>query len=364
MIALPIDIGIVHFVGIGGIGMSGIAEALHSLGYKVQGSDISENSNVKRLRSLGVSIYLGHREENLGDARVLVVSTAIKASNPEIKAARHKFIPVVQRAEMLGELMRLKWSIAVGGTHGKTTTSSLIAHVLSESGLDPTVINGGIINSLGTNVRLGKSDWMIAEADESDGTFLRLPATIAVVTNIDPEHLDYYGTFDKLRDAFLAFAENIPFYGFAALCSDHIEVQSMISRLSDRRVITYGFNPQADFRAVNLRSEPDGGKFDCIISERKAGVKLEINDLFLPMFGKHNIQNCLVAILIAMEMGVNADIIRSALSSFKGVKRRFTKIGEINGVTIIDDYGHHPIEIAAVLGAARQATEGRVIAVV
>ncbi len=363
MKALPIDIGIVHFVGIGGIGMSGIAEVLHSLGYEVQGSDVTENSNVTRLRKLAIPIKIKHDEENLGRAKVVVVSTAIKADNPEVIAARNRFIPVVQRAEMLGELMRLKWSISVGGTHGKTTTSSLIAHVLDHAGLDPTVINGGIINSLGTNIRLGQSDWIIAEADESDGTFLKLPSTIAVVTNVDPEHLDFYGSFEKLRDAFDSFVLNIPFYGFAVLCIDHPEVQAMISRLSDRRIVTFGFNPQADFRAVNYKTEPDGSRFDCVISDRKNKTNSEIKDLFLPMFGKHNVQNTLAAIAIASEMRVAGEIIKESLNRFKGVSRRFTKVGEVSGVTIIDDYGHHPVEISAVLGAARQATTGRVIAV-
>ena len=364
MRALPLQIGVVHFVGIGGIGMSGIAEVLHILGYDVQGSDIAENANVSRLRNMGIKVYIGHNEKNIKNAKVLVVSTAIKSNNPELETARHRLIPVVKRAEMLGELMRLKWSIAVGGTHGKTTTTSLVANVLDTAGLDPTVINGGIINAIGTNARLGSGDWLVAEADESDGTFLRLPATIAIVTNIDPEHLDYYGSFDKLRDAFLAFVQNIPFYGFAALCSDNSEVQSLIARLQDRRFITFGFNPQADFRAINLTSEKGGTCFDCVVTNRKKSSSYNIENLFLPMFGNHNVQNSLAAVSIAVEMGISSSVIKSALRKFTGVKRRFTKVAEVSGVTIIDDYGHHPVEIAAVLEAARQATRGRVIAVV
>ena len=363
MRALPINIGLLHFVGIGGIGMSGIAEVLHILGYEVQGSDISENNNIQRLRKMGIKIFIGHSVDNLSNAKVLITSTAIKSDNPEISSARQRMIPIVQRAEMLGELMRLKWSIAVGGTHGKTTTTSIVSSILDLAGLDPTVINGGIINSLGTNARLGTSDWMVAEADESDGTFLKLPATIAIVTNIDPEHLDYYGTFDKLREAFDGFVKNIPFYGFAVLCSDDAEVQALISRISDRRILTFGFNPQADFRGINLSNENNGTIFDCVVRDRKNNLSYTIEKLYLPMFGKHNVQNSLAAISIAVEMDISQEIIRNALASFKGVKRRFTKVGEVEGVKIIDDYGHHPTEIRAVLEAARQATEGRVIAI-
>ncbi|MBL6947289.1 MAG: UDP-N-acetylmuramate--L-alanine ligase [Rhodospirillales bacterium] len=364
MRALPLDIGTIHFVGIGGIGMSGIAEVLHTLGYSVQGSDVSYSPNVKRLRDLGISIHIGHAEENLGEARVVVISTAVKSGNPEVQAARHRMIPVVRRAEMLGELMRLKWSIAVGGTHGKTTTTSLVAAVLDAAGLDPTVINGGIINAWGTNARLGAGEWMVAEADESDGTFLKLPATIAVVTNIDPEHLDHYGSFDGLRDAFDAFVANIPFYGFAALCIDHAEVQAMIPRVSDRRIITYGFSPQADVRAVNVETTAEAARFDVHIIDRKTGAEQTFKDLALSMLGEHNVQNALAAIAIAVEMDVAEDVIRRSLASFEGVKRRFTRTGEVGGITIIDDYGHHPVEIAAVLRTARQAAKGKVIAVV
>mgnify|MGYP006125036101 FL=1 len=364
MRALPLNIGTVHFIGIGGIGMSGIAEVLHTLGYTVQGSDMSANANVERLRGMGISVFVGHDAENLGDAQVVVVSSAVKADNAEVVTARQKLIPVVRRAEMLGELMRLKWSIAVGGTHGKTTTTSIVAAMLDTAGLDPTVINGGIINAWGTNARLGKGDWMVAEADESDGTFLKLPATIAVVTNIDSEHLDHYGTFDNLRASFDVFVQNIPFYGFAALCLDHAEVQAMVPRVSDRRLITYGMSPQADVRAINLEPGTDGTRFDVALTNRKSGDERSIHGLYLPMVGQHNVQNALAAVAIAYEMGLEDDVIRRALANFEGVKRRFTKTGEVDGITIVDDYGHHPVEITAVLNAARQATRGQVIAVV
>ena len=363
MRTLPLDIGTIHFVGIGGIGMSGIAEILHNLGYKVQGTDQAENANVKRLRDLGIKVWVGHRGENLGEAEVVVVSTAVRPDNPEVMAARQRLIPVVRRAEMLAELMRLKWSIAVAGTHGKTTTTSLVAAMLESAGLDPTVINGGIINAYGTNARLGAGDWLVAEADESDGTFIKLPATIAVVTNIDPEHLDYWGNFDALRQGFRTFVANIPFYGFAALCIDHPEVQALIPQVSDRRLITYGLNPQADVRAVNMQLSAEGGRFDAAIAER-TGATVTFSNLHLPLVGAHNVQNALAAIAVAYEMGLAEDVIRKALAGIKGVKRRFTKTGEGAGLTVIDDYGHHPVEIAAVLRAARSATKGGVVAVV
>ncbi|MEQ8709893.1 MAG: UDP-N-acetylmuramate--L-alanine ligase [Rhodospirillales bacterium] len=364
MRTLPLSIGAIHFVGIGGIGMSGIAEVLNQLGYQVKGSDISDNANVQRLRGLGIEVHVGHRAENVGDASVVVVSTAVKADNPEVVAARAALIPVVRRAEMLGELMRLKWAIAVGGTHGKTTTTSLVAAMLDAAELDPTVINGGIINAYGTNARVGEGEWMVAEADESDGSFLKLPATIAVVTNIDPEHLDHYGDFDTLKRAFDSFVANIPFYGFAALCVDHPEVQAMIPRVSDRKIITYGLTPQADVRALNIDIGPGGAKFDVTVSDRAATPPRQMTDLRLPMYGRHNVQNSLAAIAIACEMGLSEEVIRKALAGFKGVKRRFTRTGEWNGVTVIDDYGHHPVEISAVLKAAREASAGNVIAVV
>ncbi|HUC61532.1 MAG TPA: UDP-N-acetylmuramate--L-alanine ligase [Alphaproteobacteria bacterium] len=364
MRALPIDIGTLHFVGIGGIGMSGIAEILHNLGYKVQGSDVADSANVKRLRDKGIPVSIGHAEANLGGAEVLVVSSAIKADNPEVKAARARLMPVVRRAEMLAELMRLKWAIAVGGTHGKTTTTSMVAAMLEAAGLDPTVINGGIINAYGTNARLGGGDWMVVEADESDGTFVKLPATICVVTNIDPEHLDFYGSFDRLRDAFASFVENIPFYGFAALCIDHPEVQALIPRVLDRKIVTYGMSPQADVRAVDIELGARGSRFTAIVADRLHGRELRLENLALPMLGQHNVQNSLAAIAIAHEMGIDEPTVRAALGSFAGVKRRLTVTGESGGVRVIDDYGHHPVEIAAVMRAVRTAAAGRVIAVV
>lgn len=364
MRALPLNLGTFHFIGIGGIGMSGIAEVLHSLGYSVQGSDLSDNANVDRLRGMGVPVSVGHRRENLGDASVVVVSSAVKSDNPEVVSARARLLPVVRRAEMLGELMRLKWGVAVGGTHGKTTTTSIIASLFDTAGLDPTVINGGIINAWASNARLGTGEWMVVEADESDGTFVKLPATIAVVTNIDPEHLDHYGSFDAVRDAFVQFIENLPFYGFAALCIDHAEVQALIPRVSDRRVVTYGFSPQADVRGVNVRADGNGMHFDAVITYRKDGEQRVVENLFLPMHGEHNVQNALAGVAITDEMNIADDVIKSGLSGFAGVKRRFTKTGEVDGVTIIDDYGHHPVEILAVLKAARSTATGKVIAVV
>ncbi|MBT4889609.1 MAG: UDP-N-acetylmuramate--L-alanine ligase, partial [Rhodospirillales bacterium] len=342
MRALPLDLGVIHFVGIGGIGMSGIAEVLHNQGYDVQGSDMAESANVLRLRDKGISVAIGHAEENLGDARVVVISSAVKSDNPEVAAARARLIPVVKRAEMLGELMRLKWGVAVGGTHGKTTTTSMLATLFDAADLDPTVINGGIINAWASNARLGDGDWMVVEADESDGTFLKLPATIAVVTNIDPEHLDHYGSFDAVRAAFVQFVENIPFYGFAALCIDHPEVQALIPKVSDRMVVTYGFSPQADVRGINLKATAEGMHFDAIITHRRDGSQRTINGYFLPMHGEHNVQNALSTLAIADEMGISDDVVIQALAGFKGVKRRFTKTGEVRGITIIDDYAHHP----------------------
>ena len=364
MRSLPQGLGLIHFVGIGGIGMSGIAEVLHNLGYKVQGSDLSEGGNTARLTALGIPVMVGHKAENIGAAEVVVISSAIKPDNPEIAAARTRRVPVVRRAEMLGELMRLKWAIAVAGTHGKTTTTSMIGALLETAQMDPTVINGGIINAYGTNTRLGEGDWMVVEADESDGTFTKLPAAIAVVTNIDPEHLDHYGDFAALQAGFESFVGNIPFYGFAVLCIDHPVVQGMIAKLSERRVITYGFSPQADIRAVNIRPGQSGSDFDTIVTERATGKTRTIDNLFLPMFGDHNVLNSLAAIAIAAEMRIADAVVRASLRTFKGVRRRFTKTGEWNGVAVIDDYGHHPVEIAAVLKAARTITEGKVIAVV
>jgi UDP-N-acetylmuramate--alanine ligase len=361
---LPREIGPIHFVGIGGIGMSGIAEVLVNLGYTVQGSDASENANVARLRGHGVKVSVGHKADNVDGAEVIVVSTAIKRDNPELMAARAQRIPVVRRAEMLAELMRLKSCVAISGTHGKTTTTSMVATLLDAGGLDPTVVNGGIINAYGTNARLGAGDWMVVEADESDGTFLKLPADIAIVTNVDPEHLDHFKTFDAVQDAFRTFVENVPFYGFAVMCIDHPIVQSLVGKIEDRRIITYGENPQADARLVGLTSGGGSSQFKVAIRNRKTGATHEIKDIVLPMPGRHNASNATAAIAVAHELGISDDAIRKAIASFGGVKRRFTKTGEWNGVTIIDDYGHHPVEIAAVLKAARDSYNGRVIAVV
>jgi UDP-N-acetylmuramate--alanine ligase len=357
------DIGTIHFVGIGGIGMSGIAEVMHILGYKVQGSDVAEGYVVEGLRKAGIAVKVGHHPDNLGDAAVVVISTAIRKDNPELVCAYERRIPVVRRAEMLAELMRLKSTVAVAGTHGKTTTTSMIAAMLDAGGIDPTVINGGIINAYGSNARLGSSDWMVVEADESDGSFLRLDGTLAVVTNIDPEHLDHYGSFEKVKDAFVEFVENVPFYGAALLCVDHPEVQTIIPRLRDRRVVTYGFAALADVRGENVRPVPGGNLFDVSLRDR-SGEVATIADIELPMPGRHNVQNALAAIGVAAELGIPHGVIARGFEKFGGVKRRFTKVGEIEGATIIDDYGHHPTEIRAVLSAAREGAQGRVIAVV
>ncbi len=364
MRALPLSIGTMHFVGIGGIGMSGIAEVLHTLGYRVQGSDISDSANVKRLREAGVKIAIGHDAANLGDAQVLVVSSAVRRDNPEVVAARARLIPVVRRAEMLAELMRLKWSIAVGGTHGKTTTTSMVAAILEAAKLDPTVINGGIINAYGSNTRLGAGEWMVVEADESDGSFLRLPAVIAIVTNMDAEHLDHWGTAEAMLAGYDQFVSNIPFYGFAVLCIDHPAVQQMIPRLSDHRIVTYGFSPQADVRAERVNTDRSGATFDVMVADRARKRERKLGPFRLPMLGQHNVQNALAAIAVGVEMDIAEATLRGALLAFRGVKRRFTKTGETGGITVIDDYGHHPVEIAAVLKAARQAGARDVIAVV
>ena len=357
------DIGTIHFVGIGGIGMSGIAEVMHILGYKVQGSDVAEGYVIEGLRKAGIPVMIGQKAENLGDAAVVVTSTAIKKDNPEVQCAYERRIPVVRRAEMLAELMRLKATVAVAGTHGKTTTTSMVAALLDAGGIDPTVINGGIINAYGSNARLGTSDWMVVEADESDGSFLRLDGTLAIVTNIDPEHLDHYGGFDKVKDAFVEFVENVPFYGAAFLCVDHPEVQSIIPRLRDRRVVTYGFAAPADIRGDNVTPFPGGNRFDVSVRDRHGDVRV-IEGVELPMPGRHNVQNALAAIGVAIEMGISDEVIARGFAQFGGVKRRFTKVGDVEGVTIIDDYGHHPVEIKAVLAAAREGAQGRVIAVV
>lgn len=361
---IPFNIGKVYFSGIGGIGMSGIAEVMHNIGYQVEGSDISNNANVQRLTAMGIDVNIGQVKENIGDISALVVSTAIREDNPEVVAARENFIPIVRRADMLAELMRLKWCVSVAGTHGKTTTTSMVAAVLDAAEIDPTVINGGIINAYGTNARVGEGDWMVVEADESDGSFMRLPATIAVVTNIDPEHLDHYGSFDAIKAAFRTFIEKVPFYGAAVLCIDHPEVQAVIPHISNRRVVTYGLKAQADVRAINVRFDKGAAFFDVQVSNHaKHGERL-IEGFRLPMPGVHNVQNACAAIAVGLEMDMSDDQLRHAFEGFQGVKRRFTHVGEAGGITIIDDYGHHPVEVSAVLKAARDSHEGRIIAVV
>jgi UDP-N-acetylmuramate--alanine ligase len=361
---LPRDIGPIHFVGIGGIGMSGIAEVLANLGYQVQGSDVADSANVRRLREKGIPVTVGHEGRNVDGADVVVVSSAIKRDNPELVVARAQRVPVVRRAEMLAELMRLKRCVAVAGTHGKTTTTSLVAALVDAGGFDPTVINGGIINAYGTNARLGEGEWMVVEADESDGTFLKLPADIAIVTNVDPEHLDHFKTFDAVKDAFRAFVENVPFYGFAVMCTDHSVVQTLVGRIEDRRIITYGENPQADVRLIELDHINGASRFSIAFRNRLGEIAHQISDLRLPMPGRHNALNATAAIAVARELGIGDEVIRGALAAFGGVKRRFTRTGEWNGIPIIDDYGHHPIEIAAVLRAARESTSGQVLAIV
>ncbi|OYU69784.1 MAG: UDP-N-acetylmuramate--L-alanine ligase [Alphaproteobacteria bacterium PA2] len=360
---VPFELGPVHFVGIGGIGMSGIAEIMLRIGYTVQGSDAKASANTERLEKLGARIFIGQDAGNVDGASAVVYSTAIKADNPELAAARARRLPLVRRAEMLAELMRLQFSVAVGGTHGKTTTTSMVAALLDAGGLDPTVVNGGIINAYGTNAKVGEGDWIVVEADESDGTFLRLKSTCAIVTNIDPEHLDHYGDFDAVRKAFRDFVENIPFYGFAAVCTDHPEVQAMAAKVENRRLVPYGVNPQAEVRALNITMGPDGSRFDVVIAPLGGDV-MTWRDMHLPMAGHHNVMNALAAIAVARELGVSEADIRKGLTGFGGVKRRFTTTGVANGVRVIDDYGHHPVEISSVLKAARAVTEGRVIAVV
>ncbi|MEO6152234.1 MAG: UDP-N-acetylmuramate--L-alanine ligase [Croceibacterium sp.] len=362
MKAVGTDIGTIHFVGIGGIGMSGIAEVMHNLGYQVQGSDLAESASVERLRARGIAVTIGHAAGNLGDAAVVVTSTAVKRDNPEVAAALARRVPVVRRAEMLAELMRLKRTVAVAGTHGKTTTTSMVATLLDAGGLDPTVINGGIIESYGSNARLGEGEWMVVEADESDGSFLRLDGTIAIVTNIDPEHLEHWGDFEAIKRGFLEFVENVPFYGAAVLCLDHPEVRNLIRRVRDRRVITYGFAGDADWRAEAIRSNDGGNLFDAVHTDRD-GIQRRISNIALPMPGRHNIQNALAAIAVAAELGCSDETVRSGFARFGGVRRRFTRVGEVSGATVIDDYAHHPVEIRAVLSAARESAKGRVIAV-
>ena len=359
----PVNIGTLHFVGIGGIGMSGIAEVMHNFGYKIQGSDISENANVVRLRKLGIKVFIGQNEENLDGAWGIVISTAIQPDNPEVVAARARKMPLIRRSEMLAELMRLKWCVSVAGTHGKTTTTTMVSAVLDEANFDPTVINGGIINAYGTNARLGAGDWMVVEADESDGTFIKIPSTVAVVTNIDPEHLDFYGTFENAKAAFETFVENVPFYGFSVMCIDHPEVQALIGKIIDRRIVTYGFSPQAEVRGTNVSFNEGSALFDVEISNRLDDNVIVMKNITMPMPGRHNISNALAAIAVSHELGISEDIIRRTFLKFSGVKRRFTLVDKVEGVTIVDDYAHHPVEIASVLSAAREAYNGRVIAV-
>ena len=360
---LPREIGPVHFVGIGGIGMSGIAEVLANLGYRVRGSDAADSANVQRLRARGIEVAVGHDARNLDDAEVVVVSSAIKRDNPELAEARARGLPVVRRAEMLAELMRLKSAVAIGGTHGKTTTTSMVAALLDAGGLDPTVINGGIINSYGTNARMGAGDWMVVEADESDGTFVKLPADIAIVTNIDPEHLDYFHTFDALRESFRAFVENVPFYGFAVMCLDHPEVQALVAKIEDRRLITYGKNPQAEVRFRDISYESGRTRFTVDRRDRVTGEAEVLSDLAIAMPGEHNVSNATAAVAVARAIGIGVEAVRKGLENFGGVRRRFTLTGTWNGVDIYDDYGHHPVEIAAVLRAARSVARGRIVAV-
>ena len=356
---LPGDVGPIHFVGIGGIGMSGIAEVLLNHGYVVQGSDLKDSKITKRLSDMGATVFIGQKAENLASAEVVVISSAIKPGNSELDEARRKGLPVVRRAEMLAELMRLKSNIAVAGTHGKTTTTTMVAALLDHGRFDPTVVNGGIIHAYGSNARVGDGEWMVVEADESDGTFNRLPATIAIVTNIDPEHMEHWGDFDTLRAGFHEFVSNIPFYGLAVCCTDHSEVQALVGKVTDRRVVTYGFNSQADVRASKPVYKGGVAHFDIHLQSED----ITITDCTLPMPGDHNVSNALSGVAVARHLGMSPDEIRDALAAFKGVNRRFTKVGEVNGISVIDDYGHHPVEIAAVLKAARQASEGRVIAV-
>ena len=355
---LPGDIGAIHFVGIGGIGMSGIAEVLLDQGYMVQGSDLKASKITRRLEAMGALIHLGQKAENLGEAEVVVVSTAIKPGNPELDQARKVGLPVVRRAEMLAELMRLKSNVAVAGTHGKTTTTTMVSTLLHAGGFDPTVVNGGVINAFESNARTGQGEWMVVEADESDGTFNRLPATIAVVTNIDPEHMEHWGSFDNLRQGFFEFVHNIPFYGLAVCNTDHPEVQALVGRITDRRVTTYGFNAQADVRVVDLSYAQGTAYFDVALRDGSM-----IEGCTLPMPGDHNVSNALASVAVALHLGMSGDAIRTGLHSFKGVNRRFTKVAELDGVTIIDDYAHHPVEIAAALKAARQSHSGRIMAI-
>jgi len=365
---MPRDIGPFHIIGIGGIGMSAIAEILVAKGYTVQGSDQKESANVKRLRAKGIRVFVGHGAENLIGARYVVISTAVKATNPELAAARQKNLPIIRRAEMLAELMRLYSTVSVTGTHGKTTTTSLLSHIFAEAGLEPTVITGGIINSWGSNARLGQGKWMIVEADESDGTFTRLPTEIGIVTNIDPEHLDYFGSVEAMHREYEAFLKNIPFFGLAVVCIDHPVVRDMIGRLGlrndGRRLLTYGTSRDADFVLENVRVDGAMTRFDATLSASVKGGSRQLENWSVPIPGHHNALNALAAIAVSTEAGIDDARIRAAMAQFSGVKRRFQLTGEWNGISIYDDYGHHPAEISAVLSAARKGARGRVLAIV
>ena len=357
------DLGTIHLIGIGGIGMSSIAEVLINLGYKITGSDIALNKNVQRLQELGVKIYIGENAKHLKDASIVVISSAIKNNNVELNAAYVKRIPVIRRADMLAELMRFKKSIAIGGTHGKTTTTSLISAILDNAKYDPTVVNGGIIEAYGSNARLGKGDWMVVEADESDGTFTRLPSTYVVVTNIDKEHLDFYGNKNNLYRAFMHFIENIPFYGVAFLCIDNADTQKLYKEIKYRKLVSYGFNNQANVKAINLSVRNGLTNFDVKIDGNEKLKNKIIKNISITMPGKHNVRNALASIALAIELGINTNIIKDTLKNFKGVERRFSIIGNKKGVTYIDDYAHHPTEISSVLEAAKSICEGKLIAI-
>lgn len=353
--------------------MSGIAEILHNQGYSVRGSDLSENSNVNRLRNLGILVVKGHNAENIRGAQVVVVSTAIPDANEEVIAARKAKIPVLTRGEMLAEITRLKKSIAISGTHGKTTTTSLIANILQHADYDPTVINGGIINTYNTNAKLGYGDWMVVEADESDSSFLKLPSVINIITNIDQEHMEHYKTVENLENAFFQFIKNLPFYGLGVVCTDSENVVKIFQKPADRRIVTYGFKNEPNFKGENLRTTENGITFDVIIKPEMASIFCKnengsnqnkiVRDIFLPMFGEHNVLNAIAAIAVSHELGIDIELIKQALSSFKGVKRRFTILGVKNDITFVDDYAHHPKEIEAVLKAAKQKTTGRIVVV-
>ena len=363
MLKSPKNLGIIHFIGIGGIGMSGIAEILFQSGYHVQGSDLKQSNNTNRLEKLGIKVYIGQKKSNIIDAKIIVVSTAISEKNEEFIAAKKMFLPIVHRSEMLGELMRLKQSIAIAGTHGKTTTTSLIAKMIEENGMDPTIINGGIISSLDSNARLGKGEWMVVEADESDGSFSKLNPTAAIITNIDIEHLDYHKNEDNLENAFYNFVSSIPFYGFVCLCIDNPRTQRLISKLENKKVITYGMSANADIRATNIYYQNNQMNFSLNIKNNKE-FEENVYKIEFSMIGMHNIQNALATIATGIELKIPLTKIKNTLKNFTGVERRFQKVGNFKNTTIIDDYGHHPVEINSALSAARfLAPESKIIAI-